>query len=563
MSALHIRQIRNTLEQTVLPLIDLSDLAEGSEKARSDAGMSRSLAAFVLGYAAEVSNSDACAAVTDGFGDNGLDAILYQPTTRTLYLAQAKWQATGKGSLALGDATKFIKGFRDLINTRWSRFNAKIRALQPALDVALNDSQTRIVLMVAYSGQAPLSKDAMDAFNDVLTEVNNPSEIVTLQVFRQTDLYSVVTHGVAGSPINVDVALYEWGQVQEPYKAIYEQISASDLGQWFTEHRLRLFSPNIRMFLGNTDVNQVIVTSIESSPSHFWYFNNGITALCRAFSKRPIGGDGRVMGLFHCEDLRIVNGAQTVGAVAQAYGREPSVAGQAKVPIRIISLEHCPPDFASEVTRFNNTQNRIDRRDFVALDSTQERLRAELQLEGVTYAYKSGDTLPPGTPLGFDLTEATIALACSQAAVDLSVQAKREIGRLWEDIERPPYRTLFNDSLLGPALWRRVQVLRAIEGGLALKLQESDSRGKQIGVHGNRFIAHVTFTMVTPEVLDVESDFDDAARQEVASLSGPAFEATYDAVEEGYPEAYLASLFKNASKCQDLAARWVTALSSY
>ena len=139
------------------------------------------------------------------------------------------------------------------------------------------------------------------------------------------------------------------------------------------------------MFLGSTEVNTTIVDTLLSSPQDFWYFNNGISALCRIVKKKPIGGATRETGIFECYDLRVVNGAQTVGAIAHAAQKNPAAVANARVPFRLISLEQCPPDFGKKVTRYNNTQNRIDRRDFVALDIEKERIRGELILEGVTY----------------------------------------------------------------------------------------------------------------------------------------------------------------------------------
>src|SRR5207249_3032573 len=125
--------------------------------------------------------------------------------------------------------------------------------------------------------------------------------------------------------------------------------------------------------------------------------------------------------------------------IAAANVTHPEEVARARVQIRFISLDDCPEDFATSVTRYTNTQNRIERRDFVALDVQQERIRTELQIEGIEYVYKSGDICPP-TRTGFDLTEATVALACSQADIALAVQAKREIGKLWEDLEKAPYK---------------------------------------------------------------------------------------------------------------------------
>ncbi len=103
----------------------------------------------------------------------------------------------------------------------------------------------------------------------------------------------------------------------------------------------------------------------------------------------------------------------------------------------------------------------------MSLDEQQQRLQTELQLDDVRYVYKSGDSIA-STDNGFDLDEATVALACAHQDVALSVQAKREIGKLWEDTSKQPYRTHFNQALSGRRLWRLVQIQRRVDSQLRL-----------------------------------------------------------------------------------------------
>ena len=206
------------------------------------------------------------------------------------------------------------------------------------------------------------------------------------------------------------------------------------------------------------------------------------------------------MGVFECNDFKIVNGAQTVGSIAAAFDRSPENIENARVPIRIISLSETPEEFGKEITKNNNTQNRIDRRDFVALDENQERIRNELLLENVAYIYKSGDSLPVGSA-GFDLVEATVALACAHSTFSYSVQAKREIGRLWDDISKAPYKALFNDSVSGPHLWRLVLLLRVIDGVLDNIASKREGRERLCAVHGNRLISHIVFRKLSGDIV--------------------------------------------------------------
>jgi hypothetical protein len=551
MSELHVRQIRANLEKHFAGLIDLSDVKTQPPAEQANFFLTRALAALALSYVANVQPEDAANAVTDGGKDNGLDAVYYHPTDRVLYLVQSKWRHDGTGTIERGEIQKFIKGFRDLLNARWERFNERIAKLAADLDVALNDTSTRIVLLVAYTGQDPLSADVKQDLDDVIAEMNDPTELVSHHVLRQGDVYAAVAEGLAGAPIDVEIALYEWGQVREPYVGFYGQVAAADVASWFHAHQNRVFAPNIRMFLGgNTDVNETILNTLLTSPRDFWYFNNGITALCRTVKKKPIGGNTRETGIFECHDLRIVNGAQTVGAIAQANAKDADKVTHARVTIRIISLEGCPPDFDKQVTRYTNTQNRIDRRDFVALDPQQERVRGELQLEGIRYVYKSGDSLAAGDQ-GFDILEAIVARACLQPDVALAIQAKREIGRLWEDITKAAYKILFNASVSGPNLWRNVQIVREVETALATKRAEG-GRTRLLSVHANRFITHLVFASLAKPFVNDHSSLTGEERTTVQELTVAVFSGVLDLVNKHFPEAYLAILFKNATKCQQL-----------
>lgn len=551
MSGLHVRQIRANLEKVFKPCIDLSDVSGRPEKEMSNCLLTRALAAFALAYLANIKPQDAAKAVTDGWRDNGLDAIFYHPTDKVLYLVQSKWRHDGSGSISRGEVQKFLKGFQDLLNARWDRFNSIVTKISHDLDEVLDDATARIVLLIVYTGQDNLSQVVLQDIRDVVDEINDPVELVSTQILRQADVYSAVAHGLEGAPIDVSLALYDWGQVRDPYLGFYGQVSASDIAVWFGTYQNRLLAPNIRMFLGATEVNETITNTLLTSPKDFWYFNNGVTALCRTIQKKLLGGNTRESAHFECRDLRIVNGAQTVGAIAQAAAKDADGVAEARVAIRLIALENCPADFGKQVTRYTNTQNRIDRRDFVALDVEQERIRGELQLDGVTYVYKSGEA-QTDTETCFDLVDATIARACLQSDVALAVQAKREIGKLWDDIEKAPYKTLFNPSVAGPSLWRVVQIARQVDQALVKQRSHSDGRKRLLAVHGNRFVTHVLLSCLPDGFATANQPLSSGEAKEVRCLTEKVFEEVLLRLNEMYPDSYLASLFKNGAKCQSL-----------
>ncbi len=223
---------------------------------------------------------------------------------------------------------------------------------------------------------------------------------------------------------------------------------------------------------------------------------------------------------------------------------------EALVPVRLISLENAPSEFAASVTRSTNTQNRIDARNFVALDGEQERIRTELLVEGIEYEFRQGDTEPKDLKR-FGLLEATLAQACSQTTVDLAVQAKREIGKLWEDIASPPYKVLFNPSVSGSEIWSKVQTLRTLEVAIESEKSDRTEKQQQICIHGNRLIAHLALKSLAE---NKPENSDTALPEEAhAELIRDVVDQVSNIVSERYGESYLASLFKNLQKCREIA----------
>ncbi|WP_420912651.1 AIPR family protein [Cyanobacterium aponinum] len=36
-----------------------------------------------------------------------------------------------------------------------------------------------------------------------------------------------------------------------------------------------------------------MIETLKNNPESFWYYNNGITALCSSIQKKPLGGNSR------------------------------------------------------------------------------------------------------------------------------------------------------------------------------------------------------------------------------------------------------------------------------
>lgn len=551
MGIIQLNQIQARILEKYDGRIDVTDASDPDAALRT-----RGLAAWVVEELSGCTEDAAAASVVDGYGDNGLDAIHIDEPSGIVYLVQSKWSQNGSGSTTVGDIHKFVQGFKDLVNVEFDRFNDKVRAKQQALEGALSNPNVTFMLVLAHTGTSPLSTEGRLVIDNLLADVNDPIDTAAFSSLTQAELHAILRRRVRGTQPDLRVTLHEWGHTQDPYAAYYGQVDASAIAEWFSTYRSSLFDKNLREFLGrSSEVNASLLETLRTAPERFWYLNNGVTVLCERVSKAAVGSTLKKSGLFEFAGVSVVNGAQTVGCIGEAALEDPSLVADVRVMVRFISLENCPADFASEVTRGTNTQNRVERRDFVALDAEQTRLREELAIDGVTYSIKSGEATPAAAT-GCSVIEATIALACSQATPEMAVQAKREIGRLWVGAETGVngslYRKMFNSGTTGQELWRRVRVLREIDKGLAVEQSKRAGRDRQIGVHGNRILAHLVFQDLGARVAaGDESAFGDVLA-DVPGLVAAYYTKLVTVIEHGYAANYLASLFKNANRCGEV-----------
>jgi hypothetical protein len=538
---IHTRQIKVHITDTLASQIDLSDVSDASKEAKL---LTRGITVLAAKKCADVSTMEAIHAITDGQNDNGLDAIVANDAASQVYLFQSKWSDSGTKTIEVGDTHKFLEGCRDLLALRWDRFNAKVKAKQQGVEAILNRVSAKVVLVVVYTSTNKLPSDPQRLLDDFLAANNDGGEMVSLQTIGLAQLKAEALSPLVGQMNPCEATLFQWGKVSRPYEAVYGQVACSDVATWHAENGTKLFAANIRSFKGNTEVNNGIVQTLTESPESFWYMNNGITGTCDSIQRKPIGGNTNDSGVFVFNNLRIVNGAQTVGAIGFAAKQNSNQVSKARVLVRVVSKSESPIGFEDELTTKTNTQNRIDARDFVALDPTQTRLKSELLSKGIEYVFRDGDK--SSQPGAIDVQEAAIALGCARTETSFSVYAKRNIGELLSR-DSKQYQALFSDSLSGQQLLESVEKLRLVDRELLSLAQFLFGREQQLLVHGNRILAHIAINESSVWSHDSGGSL---------SISKDGIKFIFDVaiayVEERHAEAYLAVLFKNTEKCEGL-----------
>lgn len=560
MSIIHVNQIASKIKFLFESRLDKSDLNENDAEYETKI-LTRCLAAYAVYCIGNSTEVEAANAVIDGGDDNGIDAIHYSPSNKRMILVQSKWSKKGVGEPESGDIRKFKDGVFDLLNLDFSRFNEKTLRMKSLIETALTEFDTKFDIVLIHTGNQLLSVHGQRVMDDLVNELNDAGDgfnddVVTFHQLNQTRVHSSLANGIDGEPIDLEIGLSQWGKIEEPYSAFFGMISGGEIANWYKEKGKRLFSRNIRQMLGTTDVNEEIRNTIEQCPERFWYFNNGITLIADTIKKSMVGGNSRDIGSFKATNISIVNGAQTVSTLGEYLKKDISKLEKIKVPIKLISLENTDENFGENVTKTNNRQNRIENRDFVSLDEQQTRLRSELAIEGIEYNIVRSDNFK-ASENSFDLSEATVALTCASKDVSLAVQVKKEIGKFYENIDRAPYRTIFNPNTNGVYLWNVVKCLRELDRILLVKISALGKKsGRDYGVlvHGNRLIQQIVFTSLNISKLANdynfnvnEVKFEECMTKIVSNLSIQ--------IEADYSDKILGTLFKNTTICKTLVAK--------
>lgn len=207
-------------------------------------------------------------------------------------------------------------------------------------------------------------------------------------------------------------------------------MSGKAVADLYSKAGSRLFARNVRGFLGSTEINKGMESTLDTESQYFWYYNNGITIICDHAERVSSGG---------CDTLRVanpqvINGQQTTRTLHRNQGR----AARASVVVRVIKVprnqdgnqDHFET-LVSRVVAATNFQNKIGPADLMSNDRRQ--IEIERQLRKLNYWYirkrqtKSEARRESGVRHYTLIKKEDVAQAV--AACDLDPVVVRDVGR--------------------------------------------------------------------------------------------------------------------------------------
>ena len=184
--------------------------------------------------------------------------------------------------------------------------------------------------------------------------INHDSLVQLMQATKQVD----DTLRLSGKAIVEDL---------DYCRVLLGKIPVREIEVLFNRHGDLLLERNVRRFLGlqGNRVNQGIDHTLrtEAERENFYFYNNGITLLCRKFTYNALQGENFQV---RAEGIQIINGGQTcktIQATLAALAGADVNLEKAFVLVRLYELPSDSADLVRSITYATNSQNPVDLRD--------------------------------------------------------------------------------------------------------------------------------------------------------------------------------------------------------
>jgi hypothetical protein len=302
--------------------------------------------------------------VVDGANDKKIDALVIDDENRTILIIQGKFfNSNNIDSSPLQEilsAWVRLQNLQSLQTDGNDKLKERIEALRQALD---DEYEIKFELLTTGELTESARKD-FNAFADTLEqskdfsaaiELVNSSVIETRLLDAESKELPVIKHSINLAPDKVmffDI---------KGTRSIIASIPLSECLRLPGINDQQLFRKNVRQSLGWNTVNKKIRDSIKGDrPQDFFFFHNGITAICKSFE---LSEDKKTL---ICNDLNIVNGCQSLTTINKCS--EDVRKQQDSLFILFRFYEIPQKDLADKISINTNSQSVVKPRDLKSND---------------------------------------------------------------------------------------------------------------------------------------------------------------------------------------------------
>ena len=154
---------------------------------------------------------------------------------------------------------------------------------------------------------------------------------------------------------------------------------------------IRVLFDNVRGFILQSKYNKNIESTLETEPSKFFFFNNGITIVADNILSTEINSGKKVK--LEISNFQVLNGGQTLRTVHNFNKKNKQniveKLSNAEVLVRLLNITD--DALKGRIGEYTNSQNSINERDLKSLRPEQVKLEEFLSSNRILYIRKKGD----------------------------------------------------------------------------------------------------------------------------------------------------------------------------
>jgi hypothetical protein len=326
--------------------------------------------------------------ITDGDQDSSCDIVFDNTNNqgdKIFYVVQSKWNNAdnSKKETDKDEILKALNDFDTILRGEKQNVNEKIKAKLEYLDNHLKaNGEVKFIFLTLsqYKGGADENISAFKKGDEKIEfeviDINRIKLDYIDRIYKKIDPLNPleIYHNPEENPVTIEIVQkHGTVKIERPFEAYMFLLRPKSIYDLFEKYGFALFYKNVRNPLLQSQFNEDIERTALDNPAYFWYYNNGITAI--TYFLPPIGKRAEQIEL---TGLQIINGAQTVYAIYRAYKdatvtKRRQMDSESLVTLRL--LKSGGKDFDLNVTRYTNSQNPVDDRDFCANDDIQVMLQ--------------------------------------------------------------------------------------------------------------------------------------------------------------------------------------------
>lgn len=408
----------------------------------------------------DLPDDEALDCLTEGGNDFGVDAAHLSDVEDgefvvTLFQGKYRQDLSGDANFPQTDVEKMIQAVRYLFNPDAEiTTNALLTRRVEEIRSLIRDGhipRVRVVLCnngLSWPATAQQLIEAAGFSSEQVSweHVNHDAVVRLMQATKQVD----DTLRLAGKAIVEDL---------DYCRVLVGKIPVREIEALFNRHGDLLLERNVRRFLGlqGNRVNRGIADTLtmEAERANFYFYNNGVTLLCRKFTYNALQGENYQVRV---EGLQVINGGQTCKTIQSTLsvlaGADVGLE-KAFVLIRLYQLPSESADLVRSITYATNSQNPVDLRDLRSNDTRQKNLEVAIRDLGFTYHRHRSEASLKTTDISSGTAAEAILSVWRKRPHQAKFLGREHFGKL--------YDVIFSDDLNGAQLIIATLLFRVAE----------------------------------------------------------------------------------------------------